>query len=127
MSPAARKFKSLCNENLDGLLKHIVSWSDLANLGDLSVLAALLGGEVKEKAALDLGWVLDAKSCVVAKMAAPKSAATQCACKSDGKTALFVAGGVWINPAEWAQKRAKDETLDTNRSRPDGASWSARK
>ena len=127
MSPAARKFKSLCNENFEALLRHIVCWSDLANLGDLSVLAALVGGEVKEKAALDLSWVLDAKACAVARMAAPKSAMTQCSYKSDGKMAIFISGGVWIKPAEWAEKRAKDETLDEKTGRPDGAGWNAKR
>jgi len=125
MSPAGRRFVALCNESFDALLKHLLSWSDLANLGDLSVLAALVAEDkLAEKAGWDLAWVLDSKGYPVTKMKAPESAATLCNLVVSGTSAIFVTGGVWIKPAEWAEKRAPDGKVAEKASRPEEG-WSA--
>ena len=125
LSPAGRKFVSLCNENFDALLRHLVAWSDLCNLGDLSVLAALVAGEgLAEKAGWDLSWILDPKGYPVREMAAPASAATLVNFTALGNNAIFLTGGIWIKPAEWAAKRAADDKLAAKALRPEEG-WSA--
>jgi hypothetical protein len=125
LSPAGRRFVASCNENFDALIRHLVSWADLCNLGDLSVLAALVAGEdLAGKAGFDLSWVLDPKGYPVVEMAAPASAATLCNFVTSGNSAIFLAGGVWIKPAEWASKRAPDEKLAAKASRPEEG-WSS--
>ena len=125
LSPAGRRFVTLCNENFDALIRHLVSWADLCNLGDLSVLAALAAGEdLAGKAGWDLSWILDPKGYPVAEMAAPATAATLCNFVSSGNNAVFLAGGVWIKPAEWAAKRAPDDKLSEKAARPE-AGWSS--
>jgi hypothetical protein len=124
LSPAGRRFVTLCNENFDALTRHLVSWADLCNLGDLSVLAALVAGEdLAGKTGWDLSWILDPKGYPVVEMAAPSTAATLCTFVTSGNTAVFLAGGIWIKPAEWAAKRATDDTLAAKASRPE-AGWS---
>src|SRR6185436_7079875 len=79
LSPAGRRFVTLCNENFAALIRHLVSWADLCNLGDLSVLAALAAGEdLAGKAGWDLAWILDPKGYRVPEIAAPETAATLC-------------------------------------------------
>ena len=109
MPAAGRQFVKLCNENFDVLSRQILPWADLCNLGDLSVLAALITGELAEKAGWDLAWIYEGYP--VRPMPAPASAATLCNVSVQGTSAIFVTGGVWINPAEWASKRKPDEAL----------------
>jgi hypothetical protein len=119
---------SSCNENFDALIRHLVSWADLCNLGDLSVLAALVGGDgLAEKAGWDLSWVLDPKGYPVIEMKAPTSAAVLCNYTTNGNNALFLTGGIWIKPAEWAAKRAPDDKLASKASRPEEGWASTRK
>jgi hypothetical protein len=116
---------SLCNENFDALARHLLSWADLCNLGDLSVLAALVQDEgLAEKAGWELGWILGQKGYPVAAMTAPTSAATLCSFTTSGNDALFLTGGIWIKPAEWAAKRAPDLRLGAKSGRPEGG-WSS--
>jgi hypothetical protein len=123
MSPAGRKFVQLANENLDALLRHLLSWSDLCNLGDLSVLGAIVFGDgLAEKAGWDPSWALDQYK--VAKMPAPATAQTLCNVAVSGNFALFVTGGVWIKPADWAEKRSSDEQVAAKASRP-ASGWSS--
>jgi hypothetical protein len=119
LSPAGRRFVASCNENFDALIRHLVSWADLCNLGDLSVLAALVGGDgLAEKAGWDLSWILDPKGYPVTEMSAPTSAGVLCNYTTSGNNAVFLTGGIWIKPAEWAAKRAPDERLAGKASRP---------
>ncbi len=119
MSAAGQRFARACNENFDALLRTLLSWADLCNLGDLAVLGALISGEgLAEKAGWDLAWALDPKGFPVARMPAPTSAATLCAVTVSGNSAIFVSGGIWINPAEWSVKRAPDDKLGAKALRP---------
>lgn len=119
LSPAARRFVSSCNENFDALARHLVSWADLCNLGDLSVLAALVAQDgLAERAGWDLAWILEPKGYPVATMPAPTSAAVLCNFTTSGNNALFLTGGVWIKPAEWAAKRVPDDKLGAKAARP---------
>jgi hypothetical protein len=128
LSPAARRFVASCNENFDALTRHLVSWADLCNLGDLSVLAALVGGDgLAEKAGWDLSWILDPKGYPVIEMKAPTSAAVLCNYTTNGNNALFLTGGIWIKPAEWAAKRAPDDKVASKASRPEEGWASTRK
>ena len=128
LSPAAKRFVASCNENFDALLRTLVSWADLGNLGDLSVLAALVFGDgLAEKAGWDLAWILDPKGYPVVEMKAPTGAAVQCNYTTSGNNALFLTGGIWIKPAEWAAKRASDDKLGARASRPEEGWSSSRK
>ena len=60
----------------------------------------------------------------VAEMAAPAGAATLCNFTTSGNSAIFLTGGVWIKPAEWAAKRTSDEKAGANAVRPEEG-WSA--
>jgi uncharacterized protein DUF1598 len=120
LSPAGKRFVASCNENFDALIRHLVSWADLCNLGDLSVLAALVGVEgLAEKAGWELAWLLEPKGYPAVAMTAPTSAAVLCNYTVSGNSALFLTGGIWIKPAEWAAKRSTDEKLGTKAARPE--------
>jgi hypothetical protein len=120
MSSAGQRFVALANENFEALARQMPSWADLANLGDLSVLAALVSEDrLAEKAGWDLSWILDPKGYAVARMPAPKSAATLCNFVVQGNFAIFVSGGIWIKPADWAAKRASDQRVAEKASRPE--------
>lgn len=106
ISTAARRFKQLCNEHWEALTKHLVEWADLANLGDLAILGALIASE---KISLDL------EGLTPAKMTAPKSAMTVCSYKSSGREVIFIAGGVWIKSEV---KRVEDEAPLKKSARP---------
>ncbi len=125
MSTAGKRFVALCNENWDALARHLVAWTDLANLADLAVLAALVHGDkLAEKAGWDLAWLLDAKAWATVKMPATKSAQTQCAYTSvGGRSIVFVTGGVWFKPVESAARRASDEAVAREAARP-AEGWS---
>lgn len=125
VSPAARKFVTLCNDNFAKLLRSLSSWDDLCNLGDLSVLGALLARDrLAEKAGWDPAWVLEEYP--TAKIRAPASAATLVNVKVSGRNALFLSGGVWINPAEWASKRSADASVAGKAARPEEG-WRSRR
>lgn len=119
MTPAARRFVQLCNENFDALVRGLPSWADLCNLGDLAVLGALVAEDgLAEKAGWDPAWALDPKGYPVRVVPAPASAMTLCNFSVNGDRALFMSGGIWIKPAEWAAKRAPDEKLRDKAVRP---------
>ena len=119
MTPAARRFVQLCNENFDALVRGLPSWADLCNLGDLAVLGALVAEDgLAEKAGWDTAWALDPKGYPVRVVPAPASAMTLCNFSVSGDRALFMSGGIWIKPAEWAAKRAPDEKLRDKAVRP---------
>jgi len=125
MSQAGRTFVELCNANFALLLRGLPEWADLCNLGDLSVLGAIVAEDrLSEKAGWDPSWVLDPKGYVAARMPAPASAATLCSIAVSGNFALFVTGGVWIKPADWAAKRAPDDALRAKAARP-SEGWNA--
>jgi hypothetical protein len=125
MSASGRRFMTLCNENFDALTRHLLSWTDLCNLGDLSVLAALVAEDrLAEKAGWDVSWALDPKGYPGVAMHAPASAATLCSATTIGDSAIFVTGGVWIKPADWAAKRSPDGTIAGKASRPEKG-WNA--
>jgi hypothetical protein len=127
LSPAGRRFVASCNENFDALVRHLVSWADLCNLGDLSVLAALVGSDgLAGKAGWDLAWILDPKGYPVVEMKAPTSAAVLCNSTTNGNNALFLTGGIWIKPAEWASKRSPDDQVASKASRPEEG-WCSRR
>ena len=119
MTPAARRFVQLCNENFEALVRGLPSWADLCNLGDLAVLGALIAGDgLAEKAGWDAAWALDPKGYPVRVVPAPASAMTLCNFSVSGDRALFMSGGIWIKPAEWAAKRTPDENLRDKAVRP---------
>ena len=126
-SPNAQKFATSCNANFKALTRNLVSWLDLCNLGDLSVLGALITRDrLAEKAGWDMAWVLDGKGYATRPITAPKSVATLCNFTLSGRVAIFVSGGVWIKPAEWAAKRSPDKKVELKASRP-AEGWSASK
>lgn len=128
LSPAGKRFVASCNENFETLLRHLASWADLCNLGDLSVLAALVAGDgLAQKAGWDLSWILDPKGYPVIEMKAPTGAAVLCNFTTNGNNVLFLTGGVWIKPAEWTAKRAPDDQLASKASRPEEGWASSRK
>ena len=119
MTPAARRFVQLCNENFEGLVRGLPSWADLCNLGDLAVLGALIQEDrLAEKSGWDASWVLDPKGHPVRAVTAPESAMTLVNFSVNGDRALFMSGGIWIKPAEWAAKRVPDEKLGEKAARP---------
>jgi hypothetical protein len=119
MSPSGRRFVELCNENFAALTRHLLPWADLCQLGDLSVLGALVAEDrLAEKAGWDLSWTLDPGGYAALRMPAPATAATLCSVTVSGQNAVFVTGGVWIKPAEWASKRAPDPAFAAKAKRP---------
>ena len=131
ISDAAKQFVALCNANLEELCKHMLSWADVSNLADLSVLAALIGGEgLNKKLGWDLSWVLDAKGYKVAAITTPTCAKTLTTFRKSGGYTIFVSGGVALDPATAVQKAAKDEKgeMKTMAARPTTAEdWALRK
>ncbi|HLG42001.1 MAG TPA: DUF1598 domain-containing protein [Planctomycetota bacterium] len=125
VSPAAQKFMDGCNKNWDEMSRGILSWSDLANLGDLTVLAALIGkDQLHTKSKWDIAWVMDPNGYPVKPIDSPKSAHRLCNYHYGGNMLLFTHGGVLINPQEWAAKQVKDDEGKFKRpTRPDGEVW----
>jgi hypothetical protein len=123
MSPAGKAFVAACNEVFPALARSLVEWSDLANLGDLSVLAALLLKEgLAERAGWDCSWVLDPAGYASRPVKRPSGAGTLCSVSVTGNSALFIAGGVWIKPAEWVAKRTEAEAISAPSMKPN-AGW----
>lgn len=122
MSNAAKDFMNSCNKHFDEMSRHILSWADLANLSDLSVVAALIMKDgLHSKAKWDLSWVLDTKACAVGSVSPIKFAHRLCNHHYAGNMLLFTHGGVLINPGEWIGKQAKDEEGKLKKpARPDG-------
>jgi hypothetical protein len=123
MSDAARRFMDGCNRHFDDMSRALLSWSDLANLSDLTVLAALIAkDELHTRARWDLSWVVDAKGYPVTEYAPVKAAHRLCNFNYGGSMLVFTHGGVFLNPVDWASKRTPDEgeALKGRARRPDG-------
>jgi hypothetical protein len=107
MPEPGRSFVELCNANFEALQRGLPSWGDLCNLGDLSVLAALLVQDgLAEKADWDPSWLREGFAW--RSLPAPKTAATLCAVSIQGRAAVFLTGGVWLHPIAWTARRAED-------------------
>lgn len=120
---SAKKFISLCNDHFDELSRHLLSWADLANLGDLCLVAALVAKEkLAEKAKWDLSWVMDPKGYPVASIRSPTGARTLCNHKTTGGMLLVTSGGVGLFPAAWIEKISEDKEgkLIARARRPSG-------
>jgi hypothetical protein len=108
-SRAAKMFVGACNKNFEEMALHIESWSDLANLGDLTVLAALVAREgLHSKTGWDLGWVLDGYP--VPRVETPKFAWTLANYRYASNMLFFTSGGIWLNPVKWVNEIQVDET-----------------
>lgn len=107
-SDSAKKFMNAANQHFGELCKSLVSWADLQNLGDLTLLAAIVArDEVDKKIKWDMSWTLSGYP--VTEMASPKSAQVLCNTKHAGNMVLFTTGGVGLWGKEWAEKRTADE------------------
>jgi hypothetical protein len=119
VSDPARTFAKLCSENIEDLQKHLVSWADVANLADLSVLAALIAhDDLHTKAKWDLASALGGYKGQA--WVAPKSAKTLTVYRNVGQQTIFVSGGVVVDAAAAVKNRAADEkeTLKAKSQRP---------
>lgn len=121
MSETAKAYVRMCNENIDELCRNIISWSDLANLSDLSVLAAIMvKDELTKKIKWDLSWLADARRYPIVPMTTPKACQTLCNYNVTGGMVLFHTGGVWLNPLSHVDKREQDQAGKLKRpKRPD--------
>lgn len=123
MSDAARRFIDGCNNHFDEMSRALLSWSDLANLSDLTVLAALIEkDELHTRAKWDLSWAMDVKGYPVTEYAPVKAAHRLCNYNYGGNMLIFTHGGVFLNPMDWTDKRIPDEgdMLRKRAYRPDG-------
>jgi hypothetical protein len=110
VSAAAKKYSQQCNEHFAELCRHLISWADLQNLGDLTLFAALAAREgLAGKAGWDTSWLLDQRSCPVTAYATPKSAKFLCNGRTASGMVLFTSGGVGLFPKEWIDKRESDD------------------
>ena len=119
----ARKHAELATRHFSELAKFILPYADLANLADLSLLAALIGQDnLHQKTGWDLGWILDTDGYPVAKVRVPESAQTLANSKLTSRTVIFASGGVKFTLKKFVTERTKDErgTLAARADRPDG-------
>lgn len=125
ISEAARQFTTACNKHFDNLAANLLSWSDLANLSDLTVLAALIAKDrLHEKVGWDLGWVLDPKGYPARTVPAVKTAHRLCNYTSSGNMMIFTHGGVLLSPSAWIEKRMQDTEARLKRPpRPEREIW----
>ncbi|MBI4565346.1 MAG: DUF1598 domain-containing protein [Planctomycetes bacterium] len=127
-SPAARKFADQCSKHMEDLCRHLPAFADLANLADLSVLAALIGRhDLHRRIDWDLAWILDRQGYARAVLSAPKFAQMLCAYRRHIQQTIFVTGGVLLVPGAALQNVTKDEKgiLKEKARRPEGTDWSA--
>jgi hypothetical protein len=104
----AQRFVDSCNRNFPKLALHIESWSDLANLADLTVLAALIGKDsLHSRVDWDLGWVMSEYP--VSEFQAPKYANRLCNYKYNDDLLLFTSGGIWLDPVKWVNRISKGD------------------
>lgn len=126
ISRAAKRFKDQCNKYFDELCESLVSWADLQNLGDLTVLAALIGkDELHKKVKWNLSWILDPDGYPVGTMKTPRSAKVLCNYRHAGGMLLFTSGGVGLFPTQWVKKTTVDEEggVSEKARRPDEEIW----
>jgi hypothetical protein len=104
----ATRFVDACNRNFAKLALHIESWSDLANLADLTVLAALIGKDsLHSRVDWDLAWVMAGYP--VSDVAAPKYANRLCNYNYNDNLLLFTSGGIWLDPVKWVNRVTKGD------------------
>lgn len=109
MSEAAKQFMNACNKHFEKLAANLLSWSDLSNLSDLTVLAALIAKDsLHERVKWDLAWVLDPKGYPVRPVPPVKTAHRLCNYNTAGNMMIFTHGGVLLNPLVWVEKRVQD-------------------
>jgi hypothetical protein len=123
MSDAAKQFMTSCNKHFAEMCRHILSWADLANLSDLTVLAALIGKDrLDTRAKWNMSWVLDPKGYTVTPVVPARFAHRLCNHHYAGNMLIFTHGGVLLNPGEWVSHLKKDEEGKLKRpDRPDGS------
>lgn len=125
-SKAAQKFMDACNRNFSSLAEALLSWADLQNLGDLSLLAALIAKEgLAAKARWDPAWALDPKGFPVTEIKAPESAKVVCNHRFSGGMLLLTSGGVGLWAKRWAEKvvKTEDAGLRERARRPEKEVW----
>lgn len=125
-NPLAERYARTVTRQYDDLSKLIPSFADLANLSDLSLLAALIGRDkLHQKADLDLDWVLAQDGYPVAKVDVPESAASLANIHQNGRVVMFMAGGVLLDYDPTLKQREQDEqqTLDERTPRIGHGQW----
>jgi hypothetical protein len=104
----ATAFAKRMSQNIDALAAAQPLFSDLQNLADLTVVAALIDRDrLDRKARWNTSWLFDEKACPVTKVPIPKTAETI----ANFTNGSIAAGGVVITPARTLTDtpREKDE------------------
>lgn len=106
--PIAKAYADSVTKHFTALSEHLLAYADLANLADLSVLAALIAEDkLAEKVGWDLEWVL--KEYKVAEVDVPKNAETLVNYNVTSKTVIYAGGGVVLNPFDALDKKESGE------------------
>jgi hypothetical protein len=107
-SEYAKKFMNAANENFAELCRSLISWADLQNLGDLTLLSAILArAELDKKIKWDMSWALSGYP--VAEVKTPTGAKVLCNTRHASGMILFTSGGVGLWGKTWADKRTPDD------------------
>lgn len=126
ISSAARAYMDQCNKYFDELCRDLISWADLQNLSDLTILAALIDRyALHRKVGWDLSWIQDPDGYAVARYKTPRSARVLCNTRHAGGMVLFTSGGVGLFPGIWMDRItvAEKGRLEKLARRPGRESW----
>ena len=119
VGPGAKKFAELLNEHFEGLEQGLLSFADLSNVCDLTVLAALIRRDELDKKTYDgLEWLIDAKGYKPPAKPTPRHVEPIATTKITGSVLSTCVGGVSIDAETVVKTRQKDSSLKTKPRRP---------
>lgn len=120
--PEAKRYADAATEHFPKLAEALLPWADLANLSDLSLLAALIAADrLDQKAGWDLQWTLSGYP--VPKVAVPESAGVLVNYSTTSNLLLWAGGGVKLSMAEAVKAREADAAVASKAARPERG-WS---
>lgn len=125
-TPSAKQYAQHVTKHFDRLSQAIPAFADLANLSDLTLLAAVIGRDkLHEKAQWNLDWVLDVKGYPVEKVKVPRTAETIVNYSETPRMVLYIWGGVILQHDKTAANREIDKgaTLTARNRGAGGAKW----
>lgn len=124
--PGTKKFAELVTDNFDGLENVFLSFADLSNISDLTVLAAIIRQDDLDNVAKGgLGWLIDPKGYKVMTRPTPKHVEPLANHRLMGNTVAVDVGGVSFDSDSVWKSRQKDQSVKTKSKRPT-SSWMVR-
>lgn len=109
--PVAEKYAEQVTEKYPQIATAVLPFADLANLSDLSLVAAIIGTDkLDRRVSWDASWVLDAKDGFpVSEVEVPETAETLVNYAVANNVVIFMGGGVELSYTQAVKDREADE------------------